>query len=263
MSGDQRSGVPEGVVLDRGTGPAVLLLHGAAPGTTAAENFAELIPALSDYRVLAPDLLGFGASPKDLDVGPVAWTRQAWQVLDRRDIDQVTVLGNSAGARVAIDMAIEQPGRVHGLVLLSTRMTPTSSTAQALLRAYTPSMEGMAEVVRTCFASATTTVSDALVRRRYELSAQPGAHDAMQRAFAALGQAGGAASAGDLTDLDMPAMLMHGRDDRIVPSSDGALLAELLPHADLHVFADAGHWFQNERASAVNGLVRDFLTRYA
>ena len=44
-------------VRDTGTGSAVLLLHGTAPGTTAAGNFAQLIPALTDHYVLAPDLL--------------------------------------------------------------------------------------------------------------------------------------------------------------------------------------------------------------
>ena len=49
---------------DTGTGSAVLLLHGTAPGTTATGNFAQLIPALTDHHVLAPDLLGFGAAPE-------------------------------------------------------------------------------------------------------------------------------------------------------------------------------------------------------
>jgi pimeloyl-ACP methyl ester carboxylesterase len=63
---------PGDPVVDAGLGPAVLLLHGTAPGTTAVGNFGQLIPALTGYRALAPDLLGFGnsAKPADVDDGP-------------------------------------------------------------------------------------------------------------------------------------------------------------------------------------------------
>src|SRR5664279_3034598 len=102
--------LPEAPLLDVGDGPPVLLLHGTAPGTTAQANFSQLTPALQDYRVLAPDLLGFGNSPLSptLEYGPELWARQAWQLLDERDISQVVLVGNSMGARVALTMAVSR-----------------------------------------------------------------------------------------------------------------------------------------------------------
>ena len=257
--------VPDSAVLDTGTGPAVLLLHGTAPGTTAAANFSSLVATLGGYRLLAPDLLGFGASPMplDLDYGPELWSRQAWQILDDRGIERATLIGNSMGARVALTMALARPHRIRGLVLLSTRMTATSSPAQALLRAYTPSLEGMEQLLRECFVTDQALITPDVVRQRYDASAQPGAHEAMQRVFAGLAATGPGPAPDELAGITAPVMLLHGRDDRIVPSDDGSRLAALLPHADLHVLGGTGHWLQIERAETVNALVTDFLARCA
>ena len=263
MTPDVASRLPDSAVLDIGAGPAVLLLHGTAPGTTADGNFSLLVPTLADYRVLAPDLLGFGASPMplDLDYGPDLWSRQAWQILDDRGIERIAVVGNSMGARIALTLALARPGRIRGLILLSTRMTPTSSAAQALLRAYTPSVEGMEHLLRECFVTDPALVTPETVRMRYEASARPGAHEAMQRVFAGLAACGPGPAEGDLAAVTAPVMLLHGGEDRIVPSGDGARLAALLPHADLHVLGGTGHWLQIERAGTVNALITDFLTR--
>ncbi|OLE21657.1 MAG: hypothetical protein AUG49_21510 [Catenulispora sp. 13_1_20CM_3_70_7] len=262
MTSLAQQNLPEAPLLDVGDGPAVLLLHGTAPGTTAQANFSHLIPALQGYRVLAPDLLGFGNSPLSptLEYGPGLWARQAWQLLDERDISQVVLVGNSMGARIALTMAVSHSERIRGLVLFSTRMTPTASPAQALLRDYTPSLAGMEQLLRECFVTDQALVTPEVVRERFLASARPGAHEAMQRVFAGLARAPGPATH-DIARLTIPTLLMHGRDDRIVPSTDGAKLADLMPHADLHILAGTGHWLQLERAATVNLLITDFLGR--
>lgn len=254
--------LPEAPLLDVGDGPPVLLLQGTAPGTTARANFAHLVPALPGYRILVPDLFGFGNSPLDptFEYGPGLWVRQAWQLLDDRDLSQVVLVGNSMGARVALTMAISHPERIRGLVLFSTRMTPTTSPAQVLLRNYTPSLAGMERLLRECFVTDPALLTTEVVQERYAASARPGAHEAMQRVFEGLAQTPGPATQ-DIARLTNPSLLIHGREDRIVPSTDGAKLAELMPHADLHVLAGTGHWFQLERAATVNLLITDFLER--
>jgi pimeloyl-ACP methyl ester carboxylesterase len=249
--------------LDVGSGPAVLLLHGTAPGTTAAANFTPLLPALSDFHVLAPDLLGFGASdkPADAPYGPELWAAQAWRLLDERALDRVVVVGNSMGARIAVTMALQQPGRIRALVLLSTRvLTSPPTPAQRLLRDYTPSLEGMERLLRECFATDQDTVTEEVIRRRYEASARPGAHAAMQRVFTALA-ATPPLDSEDFAGITAPTLLLHGREDRVVPAANGMQLANWLPHADLHLLAGTGHWLQSERAATVNLLITDFLAR--
>ena len=261
MTSIRTGSLPHSSVLDTGTGSAVLLLHGTAPGTTANGNFATMVPALEGYRVLAPDLLGFGesAKPLDVDYGPQLWADQAWDLLDSRGIDRVAVVGNSMGARVALTMALAHPARVSGLVLLSARLHPSTSPAQKLLREYVPSREGMERLIRECFVTDQTLVTPEMVEQRFELSAQPGAHEAMQQVFAGLAAAGPGHTEEDLGRVRAPTLILHGRLDQIVPAHNSVDFAALMPHADLHLLAHTGHWLQIERADLVNALIRDFL----
>ena len=86
------------------SGSPVLLLHGSGPGTTAAA-WDPLVAALAPrHRVIAPDLLGFGAGPRPAGSLRAAWTRQALEVVDGLGVTSFAVVGNSAGA-------VPNPGR--------------------------------------------------------------------------------------------------------------------------------------------------------
>lgn len=252
--------------VDLGRGPAVLLLHGTAPGTTAAANFDHLLPALArHHRVIAPDLWGFGASgkPAGLAYGPELWVEQAFALLDELGIDDAVVLGNSMGARVALTMALRRPGLVRGLILFSTRLHASRSRAQDIIRAYRPDRAAMAELLRECFATDPAAVTPEQVDQRYRDSAAPGAHEALQSLFAGLPAAGSGPSADELRALSAPALVVAGREDRVVPFGNSVELAGLLPDADLHVLAGTGHWFLRERAATLTPLILDFLARAA
>jgi 2-hydroxymuconate-semialdehyde hydrolase len=252
--------------VDLGQGPAVLLLHGTAPGTTAAANFDHLLPVLAQhYRVMAPDLWGFGASgkPAGLAYSPELWVEQAFALLDELGIGGAVVLGNSMGARVALTMAVRRPELVHGLVLFSARLHPSRSRAQDLIRAYRPDRTAMAELLRECFATDPAAVTPEQVDQRYRDSAAPGAQEALQSLFAGLPAAGPGPSGDELRALSIPALVVAGREDRVVPFGDSVELAGLLSDADLHVLAGTGHWFLLERAATVTSLVLDFLARAA
>jgi pimeloyl-ACP methyl ester carboxylesterase len=56
-----------------------------------------------------------------------------------------------------------------------------------------------------------------------------------------------------------PTLLVHGREDNIVPVDVALTMVRLLPDADLHVFARCGHWTQIERAGDFNAVVVQFL----
>jgi pimeloyl-ACP methyl ester carboxylesterase len=253
--------LPQGAVIDVHEGPAVLFLHGTAPGTTAEANFGPLIASIQGHRLIAPDLLGFGASPKPegLDYGPDLWVRQARELLDERGIADVVLVGNSLGARVATTLAAAEPSRVRGLVLLSTRVRPSQTKAQQLLRDYTPGLSAMETLLRECFVTDQSLVTPDLVRRRYEDSAQPGAQEALHTTFAHLAKNPSAPTPDQLSRLTMPTLLLHGREDRVVPVENASVLADAMPHANLHLLGGTGHWLQIERAATVNALVGEFL----
>src|ERR671926_262054 len=86
--------------LEAGSGPPVVLIHGSGPGVTAYANWRLVLPALADrFRVLAPDMAGFGFSerPEKADYGVDLWTDQTVGFLDALGIDRAHVVGNSFG----------------------------------------------------------------------------------------------------------------------------------------------------------------------
>jgi len=255
----------EAGLIDVGHGTAVLLLHGTAPGTTAAANFASVLPALRGYRAIGPDLRGFGASdkPRGLKYGPELWVEQAFSLADAFDLDRLIVIGNSMGARVALTMATRQPERIAGMVLMSARLHPSRSPAQDLITAYRPDVDAMAHLLKTCFATDPATVTEQMIQDRHRDSAAPGAHEALQSMFAGLPAAGPGPSPEQLRGLHIPSLVVSGREDKVVPFTNAVELAALLPQADLHILGGTGHWFQLERTDDFAALIRNFLGRVA
>ena len=97
---------------DEGHGPAILFIHGSGPGVSAFANWRLTIPALSGrYRVIAPDMVGFGFSdrPKDVAYSRETWVAQAIGLMDALKIDKAHVVGNSFGGAIALAMAIKHP----------------------------------------------------------------------------------------------------------------------------------------------------------
>jgi len=250
-------------VADTGEGQPVFLLHGAAPGASADGTWASLTPLLArTHRVVAPDFLGFGGSdkPEAEDYGIGLWTAHILTLADEMGIDRFSVVGNSLGGRVGLQLALDAPERIDNLVLMSTRVVPSTSPAQTLLRNYRPDRALMRELLHECFAHDSHTVTDELVERRYALSALPGAHEAIQCFFRSAANVQQTPLGEQLRQIDHRTLVLHGRHDKVVPVSNSITLAELIPHAELQVFADTGHWFPSERAHDFHASVSNFLS---
>ena len=63
-----------------------------------------------------------------------------------------------------------------------------------------------------------------------------------------------------ITRITSPTLLVHGRDDRVIPLQNTMTLLELLPNARAHIFGQCGHWTQIEHAAEFNALVTSFFT---
>ncbi len=62
-----------------------------------------------------------------------------------------------------------------------------------------------------------------------------------------------------LRALDKPVLLLHGREDRVIPLTSSLRLLELLPRSELHVFGQCGHWTQIEKKDRFVSVVDNFL----
>jgi 2-hydroxymuconate-semialdehyde hydrolase len=255
------TGTPEGAVA-----PPVLLLHGSGPGVTATANWRAIIPAVSaGRRVVAPDQLGFGgtATGEQRTYGRAAWTDHALALLDTLEIGSVDVIGNSMGGAIALSIATARPDAVRRIVLMGS-MGVAMALPHGLdaVWGYTPGMEQMRQVVG-LFAHNRDLVTDELVELRYQASLSPPVRDSWEAMFPEPRQRWVddlALSGVELGAIRAPVLMVHGRDDRVVPwRSSSAQLLDLLPDARLHVLSGCGHWAMIERTADFLAVVQPFL----
>jgi pimeloyl-ACP methyl ester carboxylesterase len=246
--------------------PPVLLLHGSGPGVTATANWHPIIPALSaSRRVVAPDQLGFGrtATGERRTYGRAAWTDHALALLDTLGIGTVDIIGNSMGGAIALSIAAARPRAVRRLVLMGS-MGVAMALPQGLdvVWGYTPGAEQMRRVIG-LFAYNRDLITDELVELRYRASLDPPVRDSWAAMFPEPRQRWVddlALSGDELTAIGAPVLLVHGRDDRVVPwRSSSAQLVDLLPDARLHVLSRCGHWTMIERTADFLAVVQPFL----
>ena len=249
--------------IDPGGG-TVLLIHGSGPGVSAWANWRLTIPALaSHFRVVAPDIVGFGYTERRVDDYSLdAWTQHVLGVLDALEIDQAHVVGNSFGGSLALSLAIRHPDRVRRLGLMGAVGIDFPLTAGLdAVWGYEPSVEAMSELLRIFTATPATGLDD-LARLRYEASIRPGVHEAYAAMFPPPRQRWVTALSHDealVSGITAPTLIFHGREDRVIPLATSLRLFELIPDAQLHGFGNCGHWTQIEHAEEFNRLLRDFL----
>jgi 2-hydroxymuconate-semialdehyde hydrolase len=250
---------------DVGAGNPVLMIHGSGPGVSAWANWRLNIPALSrSMRVVAPDCVGFGFTerPADITYNRETWVRHLIGILDALDIEQADVVGNSFGGSMALALAIHHPERVRRIVLMGSvgidfDLTPGLDAVWG----YEPSIAYMKKLLD-IFAFDRSLVSDELAALRFRAASRPGVTEAFAAMFPAPRQNGIRALAFDeraIATIPHPALIIHGREDQVIPLSNAYRLFDLLKSAELHAFGRCGHWTQIEHKDRFNALVMQFL----
>jgi 2-hydroxymuconate-semialdehyde hydrolase/2-hydroxy-6-oxo-octa-2,4-dienoate hydrolase len=243
------------------------MLHGSGPGVSALANWQHNIPTLAQrFHVLAPDIVGFGATERREDIvySLRNWTDHVWAFLDAHGIKKTAIVGNSLGGRIALQMATDRPDRITKMVLMGVPGAGMTFTeGLAALRAYEPSHDAMRELLRNYFAVNPAMITDELVKIRYEASIADGAYEAYRAMFFDPRHAGSelGITENEVRAIATPTLLVHGREDKVVPLQVSVTMLGLQPNADLHVFSACGHWTQIERADEFSAVVSDYLGR--
>jgi 3-oxoadipate enol-lactonase len=245
---------------DVGSGPAVVLLHaGVADRTMWAEHLDPL--AAAGFRVVAPDLPGFGEAPpaRELDA---PWD-DILAMMDALSIERAALVGNSFGGAVALRVALVAPDRVSALVLCSAP-APGVGPYAGLEAAW--EAEGAA-LERGDVDAAVAAVVDAwtLPGAAPELRARVAAMQ--RRAFELQLEASAAEEAPDpleqrpgaLARLGVPALATAGEHDMREFREGAELLARTLPRGRHEVISGAGHLAPLEVPEAFRDLVVGFL----
>lgn len=250
---------------DQGQGFPVVLFHGSGPGVSAWANWRLVIPHLSEhFRVVAPDMLGFGYTERksETDYKMETWLKHALDILDALQIVKAHVIGNSFGGALAIALAIHAPERINRLVLMgSVGLEFELTTGLDLTWGYQPSIENMRKLLD-LFAYDRSLVTDELAKLRYEASVREGVQESYSAMFPVPRQNGIIAMASpekSISAIQHETLLIHGLEDEVIPVSCSERLLRLIPNSQLHIFRKCGHWTQIEHNQRFNKLVENFL----
>ncbi|MGB3699462.1 MAG: alpha/beta hydrolase [Gordonia sp. (in: high G+C Gram-positive bacteria)] len=251
---------------DVGTGEPVLLLHGSGAGVSAWANWRGLIPVLADrFRIIAPDLVGFGYTslPDDPSFQIFdTWIDQITALLEGLGITRVHIVGNSFGGGLALHLATRFPDLVGRIALMGSGGAAMAFTDELdALWGYTPSVENM-KTIMDIMAYDRSLVTDELAELRYRATIRPGAQEAFEKVFPPPRQRWLDAQIVDdelLAAMTNEVLILHGREDAVVPLASSMHLFETIPNAQLHVFGKCGHWTQIEHATRFQQLVGQFL----
>lgn len=254
---------------DVGSGFPLLMIHGSGPGVSAWANWRLVMPTLAERaRVIAPDMVGFGFTERpanqryDMD----SWVAQAVGLLDALGIERADLVGNSFGGALALALAIRHPQRVRRLVLMGSVGVPFEITEGLdAVWGYTPSVENMRSIMD-YFAWDRALITDELAELRYQASVRPGFQESFSAMFPAPRQRWVDAMTSPeaaIRALPHETLVIHGREDRVIPLATSLTLADWISRAQLHVFGRCGHWTQIEHAARFARLVSDFLAEAA
>lgn len=251
---------------DVGDGRPVLLIHGSGPGVTAWANWRLNIPALSEkFRVIAPDMIGFGYTERPADgvYNMQRWREHLIGFADALELDDFDIVGNSFGGALALSMAASHPDRIRRMVLMGAVGVDFPLT-EGLERVwgYEPTLGAM-KVLLDLFTFNRGIATDELAKLRYQASVRPGFHESFSAMFPAPRQQWIDAMATPeekIQGIEQKTLIIHGREDQVIPVENSLRLFSLIPHTELHLFGECGHWTQIEHKSRFNMLVTEFLS---
>jgi len=246
-------------------GQAVVFIHGSGPGASGPSNFRGNFAAFADagYRVILPDLIGYGASskPEGLDYTLQLFTDTLYDALRQHGVEKADLVGNSLGGGIALQMTLDHPEFSRKLVLMapgcvaereSYFVMPGISKMVSRFGGPEFNLEEqkrlVSNLVHPDFAP---NIPDALVEERFAVArTQP--KDVIVRMRTP-----------DLSprlgEIQQPIFVLWGLNDEFCPESHARLFLDKCVDVRAITFGRTGHWVQVERASEFNAYALDFL----
>jgi pimeloyl-ACP methyl ester carboxylesterase len=248
---------------DEGAGEVLLLIHGIGG---SSNSWSGVIPLLAKkYRVIAPDLLGHGESDKprgDYSVGAFAVLLRDF--LDALDIPQVTVIGHSLGGGIAMQFAHQHGQYCNRIVLISSG--GFGGDVGRVLRVLSlPGSELVLPVIASRPAILAGNALRALTGSSNGFQARPSLSNRDNRqAFlrtlrAVVDFRGQAVSALNRVCMVLPAMIISGDQDRVIPVEHARAAHRTMPNSRLHIIPGVHHYPPTERPETVARLIDDFI----
>jgi len=240
-------------------GPPVVFLHAFPLSGAMWEPQRD---ALKTFRVLVPDLRGFGATPLVAPWFVEHAVDDLFETLSSLGVEKAVLVGLSMGGYVALRAIEKNPARVKALVLCDTRAEADANENKIKRAAAVDFVraKGVAAFVAPFLndALAPKTLTDKpKVVSFLRAVAEKSSPDAVMAALGALAARADMTAA--LSKITVPACVIVGAQDKITPLLLSETMRSRIPGAELHVIPDAGHFSNAENPDAFNGRLLAFL----
>ena len=245
--------------------PAVVFIHGSGPGASGASNFRQNIAAFvaAGYRVILPDMIGYGGSskPEGIDYTLQLFTDTLHEALVAHGLTRASLVGNSLGGGVALQLALDHPGFVHNLVLMAPGCVAPREAYFVMpgITKMVSSFGGpefdLAEqkrlVTNLVHPDFAPQIPDALVAERFAVARTQPKDVLMRMRTPDLSPR--------LAEITQPVFVLWGLNDEFCPEAHSRLFLDHCPDVRAITFGRTGHWVQVERAAEFNAYVTEFL----
>jgi len=245
------------VYTDRGSGDIIIILHGWG---SQSGSWSDVQNALVQrgYRVIVPDLPGFGAS----DEPPAPWSLADYSsflhtFIETVGIRQFTLAGHSFGGRIAIDYAIRYPQKISSLILMDAAGITRHKTLKIKLFLILTKMGNLIF---------TLPVLSALRRPTqkiwYRFTREHDYYQASGRMRKTMKRVMDENLRIHLPHITQATLILWGEKDRATPLADGLIIHKSIPLTHLHVFSGLGHAINLEAPTKVAQQIDLFLKKY-
>ena len=252
--------------VEMGEGVPTILIHGGGAGADCWGNWRACLPLFAKRcHAIAIDLVGFGRS----DVPDPAGFTYSQDARDQQLADFVTALnypgkvnlvGNSTGGLTAIGAAQLVPDKVGKVILMGSAGIETGiiNPLKALTE-YDFTEEGIRRIIRS-LANPSFDPGEDLIKYRHQLSIDPQVRKGYSAFMSWIGAQKGLHRPDDfIAKLKHPALVLHGKDDAVVPLSSAYRLLELIENSWGYIMPHCGHWAMLEYPEAFSAASLKFL----
>jgi YbgC/YbaW family acyl-CoA thioester hydrolase len=245
----------------RGTGPAVLFVHGYPLNRTI---WREQVSALDGFRRIAPDLRGMGQSDApDLGYSMSIYAADLAALLDTLGVDEVILCGLSMGGYIAFEFLRRWRSRVRGLVLMSTRADADAAEVR----------RGRDTAAATAKERGASAIADAMLSKMLApatLGRRPDVAEGLRALMSATPVAGIVGALAAMRDREgsesllvtlsnVPTLVVVGEADGLTPPAQARAMAKSIPGARLALIPGAGHLPPIEQPDATTEHLSEFL----
>jgi len=249
-----------------GEGRPLVLIHGGGAGADAWGNWGHstLPLAAPRFRTIAYDMVGFGKSdapsPDGFTYDQNARIDQLIAVIERLGLGPVDAIGNSMGGATALGVAMKRPDLLRSIVLMgSAGLNRGLNPALGAIVHYDFSVEGMRRMVA-ALTHHGFVPGEEMVAYRHALSCQPGVREAFAATMGWVKQRGGLYYEDEeIAQVKTRALVFQGKDDKVVPLSEGFKFLELLENSSGYFLDHCGHWAMIEHPALFARIALQFL----